>query len=150
MAGKKLITWVLVADDRKARIFRNLGPNTGLKPIFEREAGQKKKLTKTQKISTSSGLFGLFSSEKTIKKTVIEKVPEDKDFIEWIAQKLNANGAKDKFDVLVIISPKGIIDEFTDALTDKVIGKLHSQLSKDLTRADEFELKQYLDVFINL
>jgi hypothetical protein len=42
------------------------------------------------------------------------------------------------------------MDSFVGKSFPEVSGKLHSQLSKDLTRFNENELQHYLDVVMNL
>jgi hypothetical protein len=97
MAGKKLVTSILVADDNKARIFRNLSPDAGLTPILEKQAGPKHKAVKLQKIQNKV-LLGLFSSDSTVKKTTIGTVLKNEDFIPWISNKINSSGGKNSFD----------------------------------------------------
>ena len=147
MVGKKLVTWVLGADDKRARMFINQGPKTGLKLIFRKAAGDEHTRVRVKGEETSS-LFGLIKTQKKVKRSIKEKIPQSGEFIDWIVKKLNANVKK--FEVLIIVSPQEIMDSFVGKSCPEVSGKLHSQLSKDLTRSNENELQHYLDVVMDL
>jgi protein required for attachment to host cells len=140
MVSKKLVTWVLVADDKRARIFINQGPKTGLKLIFRKAAGDEHTRVRV-KVEETSSLFGLIKTQKKVKRSIKEKIPQSGEFIDWIVK---------KFKVLIIVSPQEIMDSFVGKLSPEVSGKLHSQLSTDLTRSNENELQHYLDVVMDI
>lgn len=130
-AKQNAVTWVLLCDGGKSKIFTSHGNGQALEEICDDKQG------------------GGISKEHTT--TNPQATPTDKlenKFIVGIAAKINSH--EDAFTRLVIAAPPNTLHKLRNALAEGVKAKIIGELNKDLTYENAstlpYHIKQFFDV----
>jgi protein required for attachment to host cells len=148
MASKK--TWILVADGGRAR-------------ILEREDGGRKQLRtiegmtfahdlpKTSDVARDR-LPRTFESVGATRHAVGPDVDphraEKRKFANELADRLDAEVAKQSFDRLIIVAPAQMLGDLRSALTPAVRERTTADVVMDLTKVPDAEIASHLNNFI--
>ncbi len=137
------ITWFMVADGAKARLFESKGRKLGWKLVDEwcdadartpsRELGEDR-----PKRGRKSGSGGRFAVD-----VLSEHEKAEEAFIHERAKFLNRAEATGKFDQLVLTAPPSALGAFRKRLSADAAGKYILVLDKDLTNTPPKELYEY-------
>ena len=144
---KKTVTYVLVADGARARLYVNEGPGKGLHPLSG--ATHKADLHHHSR-DVKSDRPGRAVDAGTGQRTALEPNQdwhrfEKHKFAREMAKVLDAAAAGKAFDRLVLVAPPATLGDLRLELSDPARKLVSGELAKDLTRHPESELPQHLD-----
>ncbi len=144
------VTWILIADGARARIFANNGPGTGLASATgvdyiadhrpTRDIGSDKP-GRTQESATSA---------RHAKAPRVDWHDFEKHlFAKEMARILDAAATARAFDSLVVVAPPKALGELRAELGKHTRAKVVGELGKDLTKVSEHDLPAHLGDLIS-
>lgn len=143
---RKKITYILIADGARARIYVNEGVGKGVRPVsgvtHQSHVPPHNRDLTTDKpgrafSSVGSGRSAMHPSTDWIR---IEK----HRFAREIARVLDAAAESRSFDRLIVVAPPATLGDLRRELGEQTLKLLHAELPKDLTRHSEDELPEHL------
>ena len=143
---KKTVTYVLVADGARARLYANHGVGKGLQPVSgathraDLHHHDREILTDKPGRAHSSVRHGRSTIEPQTEWHRFEK----HKFAREMAKVLDAAAASKSFDRLILVAPPATLGDLRTELGDATRKLVMAELPKDLTRHDERELPQHL------
>jgi protein required for attachment to host cells len=143
---KKTVTYVLVADGARARLYVNEGPGKGLHPLSG--ATHKADLHHHSR-DVKSDKPGRSIDAGTGQRSSMEPHQdwhrfEKHKFAREMAKLLDAAAANKAFDRLVLVAPPTTLGDLRMELGEQALKLVSGELAKDLTRHAENELPQHL------
>jgi protein required for attachment to host cells len=131
---KKNITWILVADGKRARILHNDGPGLGLTAVpggeHSIELKPSREMTSDKPGRTQESAT---SSRHAIEPRVDWHRFEKTKFAQSMAKILDEAGARGSFDRLVLVAPPRTLGDLRAALADTTRARVSAEIDKDLT-----------------
>lgn len=144
---KKTVTWFLVADGARGRVFANDGPGKGLHRAidkdFELEDRRRTHDIVSDREGRSAGPAG--GSGHTMNAASDAHAYEETQFLRHIAAEIGALGQKNRYDRLVIVAAPRALGDLRTHLPRAARDKVSGELDKDLTRLSEADLAQHLE-----
>jgi protein required for attachment to host cells len=141
---KPTITWIVVADGARARIFVNRGPGKGIE-LSERELTAEHQRTSDM---VRDSLPRTHDSVGPARHAIEPKVDPHRDakrqFAEHLAQVLDQSVADRAFDRFVVVAPPKMLGDFRKAMSKRLQPLLHGEVAKDLTKASSKEVADHL------
>mgnify|MGYP002278210325 CR=1 FL=1 len=142
---RKIVTWVVVADGARARVFVNDGVGKGVQELEDRAfIGARRQSQDIQADKPGRAFDSAGQGRHAMEPRTDPKHHEEREFLREVVDWLGAQGQKMAFDRLVLIAaPRALGDLrglLPKSLTDKVVG----EIAKDLTRADPSEIEGHL------
>lgn len=141
---KPTITWIVVADGARARIFVNRGPGKGIE-LSGRE------LTAEHQRTSDMVRDNLPRTHESVGHTLHSIEPKvdphqelKRGFTEHLAQLLDQSAAEQAFDRFVIVAPPRVLGDFRKAMSKRLQPLLRSEVGKDLTKASAKEVADNL------
>jgi protein required for attachment to host cells len=147
---KKTVTYVLVADGARARLYANHGVGKGLQPVSgathkaDLHHHDREILTDKPGRSFSSVGEGRSALEPQTEWHRFEK----HKFAREMAKVLDAAAATKSFDRLILVAPPATLGDLRMELGDATRKMVTAELPKDLTRHAEQELPQHLSTVL--
>ena len=143
---KKTVTYILVADGARARLYANHGVGKGLQPVSG--ATHKADLHHHDR-DILADKPGRASSSVGNGRSALEPQTdwhrfEKHKFAREMAKVLDAAAANKAFDRLILIAPPATLGDLRTELGDQTRKLVSAELAKDLTRHAEQELPQHL------
>lgn len=144
---KKTVTYILVADGARARLYANHGVGKGLQPVSgathkaDLHHHDREILTDKPGRSFSSVGPGRSAIEPHTEWHRFEK----HKFAREMAKVLDAAAASKAFDRLILVAPPATLGDLRMELGDATRKLVTAELPKDLTRHAEQELPQHLE-----
>jgi protein required for attachment to host cells len=123
-------TWVLVADGRGARLFRNVGTDTALK-LHQDEAFRMN--------PNDDGPSGAEPNERT------ETQLDEAGFAKQLAHQVNAAALKHEFQHLVLFADPITLGRIRPQLHKEVQSRLIADYAKDLTNSPLVDIERALN-----
>ena len=144
---KKTVTWYLVADGARARVFANDGPGKGIRLAIEKEFTIDRP-ERTQDIVSdregrAAGPAG--GSGHAMTPATDPHAHEETEFLRQLAAEIGALGQKNRYDRLVIVAAPRALGDLRTLLPRAARDKVSGELDKDLTRLSEADLAQHLE-----
>lgn len=143
--NKKVITWILVADGHRARIFANEGPGSGLKQALDQEfvhmLPPDRDLAADKAGSARSGGGG---SHHTLDHHEDLHRHEKEVFARELAKTLDTYAGQHAFDRLIVVAPPQALGNLRAEFSKAVNAKLAGDLNKDLTHATLADIQEHL------
>ena len=147
--AKHAVTWVLVADGHRARVFVNEGPGTGLKPALEQEfihmLPPDRDLAADKAGSARSGGG---DSHHTLDHHEDLHRHEKAVFARELARHLDGYLKDKRFERLVVVAPPRTLGELRADFSKAVAATVDGELAKDLTHATLPDLREHLGALI--
>ncbi|MGH6893353.1 MAG: host attachment protein [Dongiaceae bacterium] len=147
---KKTVTYVLVADGARARIYANHGVGKGLQPVsgatHKADLHHHDREILTDKPGRSHNSVGHARSAME-PQTEWHRFEKHK-FAREMAKVLDAAAASKSFDRLILVAPPATLGDLRTELGDATRKLVTAELPKDLTRHAEKELPQHLDAVL--
>ncbi len=141
---KPVRTWILVADGARARIFLNDGPGHGLKPLsqidHELKPSREIDADRPGRTFDSAGLGRHAKEPPTDPKRHSKQA-----FATQLADRLKAALNGHEFDRLIVVAAPVTLGDLRKELDKTVLNKLHGEIAKDLTHANEDEIAKHLE-----
>lgn len=141
---KKTVTWILVADGARARIFKNEGPGKGIQPAVSEEFY--KPLPKTSELGADRPGRGHESASTTrhaVDTTDWHRFEKEK-FAKEMAGILDQAGLSGAYDRLILVAPPKTLGDLRSALSPATRKKVSGEIDKDLTAVTLGELPDHL------
>ncbi|MFZ5791799.1 MAG: host attachment protein [Pseudomonadota bacterium] len=139
------VTWVLVADGKRATIFTNDGPGRGLAPVpgasFTTELHPSRDIVSDRPghVQESAG-----SARHGVEPKVDYHRLEKTLFARELAKRLDAAIDGGKCQRLVLVAPPRVLGDLRQALSAKSRAAVAGELDKDLTHLKTSEIAQHL------
>ncbi len=131
---KKTITWVLVADGKRAAVFRNDGPGRGLEPLeghrYETELPADRELRSDRPGRSFESADG--SRHAMSPPTDYHRLEKER-FAEGLAERMERAALGNEFDRLVMVADPKTLGVLRNALGQHAKAKLAGEVDKDLT-----------------
>ncbi len=143
---KKTVTWIVVADHQRARIYENDGPGKGLQHVGGHDLEthlppDREIMADKPGRSHESATTGRHAMEP---RTDAHRL-EGRRFVETVVASLDEAAKRGDYDRLIVIAPPRALGEFRDALPDRVRQRVSAELAEDLTKTPEAELAGHLE-----
>ena len=142
---RKTITWVLVADGKRARVYKSEGPGKGLTPALDREyiavlEPTRKMVSDRQGRAFDSHGVGRHAIEPHTDPQRYEKLR----FARQLAAELEGYKQKGAFDRLVIAAAPKTLGDLRGELSPAVQAAVLGAVAKDLTKVPMHDLGGHL------
>ncbi|HEV8388366.1 MAG TPA: host attachment protein [Dongiaceae bacterium] len=143
---KKTVTYILVADGARARLYVNQGVGKGLQPVSG--ATHKADLHHHDRDILTDKPGRAYNSVGTGRSAIEPHTEwhrfEKHKFAREMAKVLDAAAASKSFDRLILVAPPATLGDLRMELGDATRKMVTAELAKDLTRHAEQELPQHL------
>lgn len=138
---KRTVTWIVVADHQRARVYENDGPGKGMAAVpglaFETHLPRDREIMADKPgRGHESATTGRHAMEP---RTDAHRL-EGRRFVETVAGALDDAAKRGAFDRLVVVAPPRALGEFRDILPERVRDRVSGELAEDLTKTPEPEL----------
>ena len=142
---KKTVTWIVVADHQRARVYENDGPGKGMQAVaglaFETHLHANRDIMADR---PGHGHESASTTRHAIEPRTDAHRLEGKRFVEGVVDALAAGAQRGSYDRLIVVAPPRALGEFRDALPGRVRDKVIGELAEDLTKTPEHELPDHL------
>jgi protein required for attachment to host cells len=142
---KPTITWILVADSARARLFFNDGPGKGVKSVsdhvFQHPTPPGREIMSDRPGRTFDSVGGGRHAKEP--RTDPRKV-EKRSFAHELAAMLDDGLKQGKFERLVLVAPPGELGLLRAELSEAVQKRVSAELNKDLTGLTPSEIPDHL------
>jgi protein required for attachment to host cells len=149
---KKTVTYVLVADGARARLYANHGVGKGLQPVSG--ATHKSDLHHHDRDILADKPGRAFNSVGNSRSSMEPQTDwhrfEKHRFAREMARVLDAAAASKSFDRLILVAPPATLGDLRMELGDATRKMISAELPKDLTRHAEQDLPAHLSSVIAL
>ena len=144
---KKTVTYVLVADGARARLYANHGVGKGLQPVsgatHKADLHHHDRDILTDKPGRASSSIG--NGRAALEPQTDWHRFEKHKFAREMAKVIDAAAANKAFDRLILVAPPTTLGDLRMELDEQTMKLVSGQVPKDLTRHAEQELPQHLE-----
>jgi protein required for attachment to host cells len=148
---KNVITWVVVADGTRARIYENDGPNQGLTEVA---GGTLKGDRRRSREIVSDRPGRSFDSKGAGRHAMAYPTDADRhehqEFARHVVDWIEAPRRRDRYDQLAIVAAPRTLGDIRDLLSDTSKSKVTCELDKDLVAATADDIVNALSDKIRL
>lgn len=143
---KKTITWILVADGARARIFKNEGPGKGMQPAMDAEFRHATPRTSEIGADRPGRVHESANSTRHAMENPVDWHRFEKEkFAREMARLLDQACLHGAFERLVLVAPPKTLGDLRSALGTGTRKKVTGEIDKDLTQIAPGELPTHLD-----
>jgi protein required for attachment to host cells len=137
----KTVTWVVVADGSRARLFFNQGPGKGLHPLPDGNISVEHPPTREINADRAGRTFDSAGEGRHAKEPSTDPHRNSKRvFAQKVANRLEQGHRQNAFDRLVLVAPPQALGDLRASLDKGVRTKVSGELNKDLTHLKDHEL----------
>lgn len=142
---KPTITWVLIADGARARVYVNEGPGKGIEAVAGAEYAADHRPDR-EILDDKPGRT--FESANTTRHAY--EPPHDphrelkRSFAESLVAMLEEKLAQKAFDRVVLVAPPAMLGDLRSELSEPLRAAIYAELDKDLTKTPADELPKHL------
>jgi len=148
---KPALTWILVADASRARLFANRGPGTGLQPATDHDFAQDLPAGRDLVSDRPGRAFDSTGQHRhAMEPSTDPRQVEEERFLRAVASFVEAQALANTFDRLVVVAPPKALGSLRGFLGDHSRRKIHGELAKDLTMLPEHDLADHLAGMVRL
>lgn len=138
---KKTVTWVVIADGARARLFTNDGPGKGLTPISNGEMTGDHAPARDLNADRPGRTHDRTGEGRHAKEPQSDPHRNAKrDFAHLVAARLDDGHKQHAFDRLVLVAPPQALGDLRACLDNGLRAKVSAELNKDLTHLKDHEL----------
>ena len=141
---KPTITWIVVADGARARIFVNRGPGKGLELSGRELSAEHHRTSDMARDSLPRTQESVGHARHAIEPKVDPHQEAKRGFTEHVAEVLDQSAAERAFDRFVMVAPPKVLGDFRKAISKRLQPLLHTEVAKDLTKASAKEVADHL------
>ena len=141
---KPTVTWIVVADGARARIFVNRGPGKGLELLGSELTAEHLRTSDMVRDRLPRTHESVGHARHAIEPKVDPHEEGKRQFTQHLAQQLDQSAAQRTFDRFVIVAPPKMLGDFRNAISKRLQPLLHSEVAKDLTKASAKEVADHL------
>ncbi|MGE0667044.1 MAG: host attachment protein [Sphingomonadales bacterium] len=145
MHGKKIKSWIAVADSAKARIYSTTGQGLKLKLVNELDSEAARRLTQDLVTDKPGRSFSSASPRRAGMEPHSDPQDVEKHkFVKDLVGYLDAAALRGKFDELFLVAAPRTLGEIRKLSNGHITSRLKAELGKDLTNVPEPELPKHL------
>ncbi|MEN3951056.1 host attachment protein [Iodidimonas sp. SYSU 1G8] len=146
MHGKKIRSWIVVADSAKARIYSNTGPKLDLALVSEIDSDGARR--SSQELVTDKP--GRTFSSASPRRSGMEPPSDPQDvekhkFVKHLVSILDTAALGDEFDDVYLVAAPRTLGEIRKLANGHITDKVRGELAKDLTNIPEHDLPKHLE-----
>ncbi len=143
---KKTVTWYLIADGARGRVFTNDGPGKGIHPAIEEEFTIDRPEPTHDIVSDREGRAAgpAGGAGHAMTPVTDPHEHEETEFLRHMAARIGEFGQKNRYDRLVIVAAPRALGDLRTLLPRAARDKVSGELDKDLTRLSEADLAKHL------
>ncbi|MGQ0665226.1 MAG: host attachment protein [Pseudomonadota bacterium] len=144
---KKVRTWILIADGRRARILLNEGPGRGLKPAIDADFINPAVHGFTRDLGSDRpgrGHSGKSGTPHALEPRVDWHRHEKHVFARRMAAYIDQAATKGEFDRLVLVAPPQALGDLRQALGAHAAERVTGELARDLTKHSDADVAKHL------
>ncbi|MEN3974320.1 host attachment protein [Emcibacter sp. SYSU 3D8] len=146
MHGKKIKSWIAIADSAKARIYATSGPGLKLTLVNELDSEAARRLTQELVSDKPGRSFASASSRRSSMEPHSDPQSIEKHkFVKDLVGYLDAAALKGKFDDLFLVAAPRTLGEIRKLSNGHIGSRVRAELGKDLTNIPEPELPKHLE-----
>lgn len=146
---KRKVTWFLIGDGARARMFANDGPGKGLKPALGYALIANNKPSRELGSDSPGRSFSSAGSDRhAMQPPTDPHRHEQREFAKDIADLLAEQQRNNAFDRLIIAAAPQMLGDLRAALTPQLRDMVHEEINKDFTKATPKELEKHLDEYL--
>lgn len=146
---KKRVTWFLVGDGARARIYANDGPGKGLKPALGYALIANNKPSREIGSDSPGRTFASAGTDRHAMEPATDPHRhEQREFARKIADLLDEQQRRKAFDRLVISAAPQMLGDLRNALPQQVRDKVHDEINKDYSKANQQDLEKHLAAYL--
>ncbi len=140
---KGTVTWVVVADGARARLFANNGPGKGLTAVPNGTFSGPNAAARDIGSDRPGRTFDSAGDGRHAKEPRSDpQRTEKRDFVHTVAQHLRHAHNRQAYDRLVLVAPPQALGDLRASLDNGVRAKISAELNKDLTHLKDHELAE--------
>jgi protein required for attachment to host cells len=145
MHGKKIKSWIAIADSAKARIYSTSGSGLKLKLVNELDSEAARRLTQDLVTDRPGRSFSSAGPRRAGMEPHSDPQNVEKHkFVKDLVGYLDAAALKGKFDDLFLVAAPRTLGEIRKLSNGHIGARLRAELGKDLTNVPEPELSKHL------
>jgi protein required for attachment to host cells len=146
MHGKKIKSWIAIADGAKARIYSSYGPKLDLKLEQELDSESARHVTHELVSDREGRSFSSTSARRSGMEppTDPQKVEKQK-FTRELADYLEAAANRHKFEDLYLVAAPQTLGELRKLMNGHMSGYIKGEVDKDLTNVPQHDLAKHLE-----
>ncbi|MEE8445594.1 MAG: host attachment protein [Alphaproteobacteria bacterium] len=144
---KKTVTWYLVANHARGRIFANDGPGKGLRPAIDKTFTLDEPRPTHEIVSDREGRGAgpASGSGHSMNAATDPHAHEETEFLRHLAAEIGELGQKGRYDRLVIVAAPRALGDLRAYLPRAARDKVTGELDKDLTQLTGADIAQHLE-----
>lgn len=142
---RKIVTWVIVADGGRARVFVNDGVGKGVHELEDRAfVGTRRQNADIEADKPGRTFDSAGQGRHAMEPRTDPKQHEEREFLREVVGWLGKHGQKNDFDRLVLIAAPRALGDLRDLLPKQLADKVVGEIAKDLTRSDAAGIEGHL------
>lgn len=142
---RPVITWVLIADGSRARLFVNEGVGKGLKPVLGQQFIGTKLPSRDIATDRPGRAFDSAGEGRHAMEPPTDPHRHEKQaFAHELADVLEDRRKRNAFDRLVVVAPPEALGDLRSEFSDQLRRLVTAELNKDLTKISIHELSDHL------
>jgi protein required for attachment to host cells len=146
MHGKKITSWIAIADSAKARIYATSGTGLKLKLVSELDSEAARRLTQDLVTDRPGRSFSSAGPRRAgMEPSSDPQNVEKHKFVKDLVGFLNVAALKGKFDDLFLVAAPRTLGEIRKLSNGHIGCRLRAELGKDLTNVPEPDLPKHLE-----
>lgn len=144
---KKTVTWYVVADGARGRIFANDGPGKGLYRALENDFEIEEPRRTRDIVSDREGRYaGAGGVGRHAMRTPTDPhAHEEAEFMRHLAGTIGEHGQKGRYDRLVIVAAPRALGDLRSFLPRAAKEKVTAELNKDLIPLSDDDVAEHLE-----
>jgi protein required for attachment to host cells len=146
MRGRKIRSWIAIADSAKARIYASTGPRLKLELVHELDSEAARRLTQDLVTDKPGRSFASASPRRSGMEPPSD--PQDLEkhkFVRDLVGYLDAAAQDDSFDDLILVAAPRTLGEIRKLMNGQAAARVRTELDKDLTNIPEADLAKHLE-----
>lgn len=144
---RRNLTWILVADGARARVFASAGPGKGITELPDRSfAGSRERTRDLGSDRPGRSFDSLGLGRHAMAPPTDPHRHAEREFLRAVVDWLIEQDQGGSFDHLVVIAPPRALGELRPFLSKSLTQKLVQEIELDLTRADPDEIEAHLRI----
>ncbi len=146
---KKRVTWFLIGDGARARVYANDGPGKGLKPALRYELIANNKPSREIGSDSPGRTFASAGTDRhAMEPPTDPHRHEQRKFAREISELLGEHQRKHAFDRLIIAAAPQMLGDLRAMLPQQVRKTVHQEINKDYSKASPKDLEKHLEEYL--
>lgn len=142
---RKIVTWVVVADGARARVFVNDGVGKGVRELEDRSfVGARRQNQDIQADKPGRTFDSAGQGRHSMEPRTDPRQHEEREFLRDVVDWLTTHAQKNEFERLVLIAAPRALGDMRSLLPKVVQNKVIGEIAKDLTRAGAADIERQL------